>query len=270
MISPTNRLLRKINRARLLFVNRHYRKNLYNKGTVIFLHIPKTAGSALQSIIQSHYRARETHRLDSKRTLEAMADFKAMDDEEKKELKVVCGHMWFGLHEAIPGPSTYITLLRDPVDRVISHYYYVRRMPGHYLYQKVTQEKLSLQEYVEKKLSTELNNGQTRLLSGQWDEKKYPFGSIPRSLLEQAKNNLQQFFLLVGIQEEFETTIKLAGKLLGWQSKAFKENVNPKRPSLDAISAETRQVIEYYNSLDIELYNYAREIFAELKIKHLA
>ena len=34
--------------------------------------------------------------------------------------------MVFGLHEILPQPATYITVLRDPIDRVMSAFYFMR------------------------------------------------------------------------------------------------------------------------------------------------
>ena len=34
-----------------------------------------------------------------------------------RKTRMFKGHMLFGLHEILPQPSTYITVLRDPVDR---------------------------------------------------------------------------------------------------------------------------------------------------------
>jgi hypothetical protein len=42
--------------------------------------------------------------------------------------------MIFGLHEILPQAATYITILRDPVDRVMSAFYFVRTYKLHPLY----------------------------------------------------------------------------------------------------------------------------------------
>jgi hypothetical protein len=34
------------------------------------------------------------------------------------------GHFGYGIHEAIPGPSRYVTMLRDAPDRVASIYFH--------------------------------------------------------------------------------------------------------------------------------------------------
>ena len=54
------------------------------------------------------------------------------------------GHMTFGLHEVLPQTATYITVLRDPVDRVISAFYFMRNYKLHPLYWKLRREEMDL------------------------------------------------------------------------------------------------------------------------------
>ena len=80
------------------------------------------------------------------------------------------------------GKSKYITFLRDPVERLISHYHYVLRRPKHYLYEQVVKDGLSLSDYVTSDISPELSNHQVRMISGRED------GELGLSDLEQAKD----------------------------------------------------------------------------------
>src|SRR6185295_12324969 len=90
---------------------------------LIFLHIPKAAGTTLQDFILRHYKPggkafRFTGHQDQ---LNALA---AMTEAERNEIDVFAGHVHFGIHEKLSEPATYLTMLRDPVERIISHYYH--------------------------------------------------------------------------------------------------------------------------------------------------
>src|SRR5512135_3015151 len=100
--------------------------------TLIFLHIPKTAGTTFRSILPANYRAEELYNVPT--NAEGQVDFSGLDrlsDVEKRKIRVLAGHFQYGAHEHLPQKSSYITILRDPVKRIISRYYHaVREVPG--------------------------------------------------------------------------------------------------------------------------------------------
>lgn len=232
--------------------------------TVIFLHIPKTAGTSLQALIRRQFRPDLVFETDSNDPRETMREFPRLPEHDREKFRVILGHLWFGLHRAIPRPSTYITVLRHPVERIISHYYYVKRTPAHYLYREVTGKHLGLEAYVAGGLSTELNNGQTRLLSGEYDDERFPFGCCPDELLLKAKQHLAAHFSVVGIKERFGETLQLTGRVFNWKIADIHKNVTENRPGLGDIPPGVIGTISAYNRLDLELYEYGKEIFSRM------
>lgn len=199
--------------------------------TLIFLHIPKTAGTTLQWIIERQYDPSEIY------TLRGQHDVPALEQlplEQKLRLRAIKGHMGFGIHRTLPQPSTYLTLLRDPVDRVISSYYYIRRTPKHPHYDAIASENLSLEEFIRRGISKiATDNGQTRLS-------------------------------LVGVVERFDETLLLAQQRFGWRTPFYlRKNIGTNRLSKADVPRETLRLIEEYNSLDLELYQFARNLFEE-------
>src|SRR5688572_9860373 len=87
-----------------------------------------------------------------------------LSEEKKDDISVLKGHMPFGLHSHFRQEVQYISLFRNPLDRIVSHYEYVLRMPSHYLYEKVTSAKMTLKDYALSDLSGELDNHQCRSL----------------------------------------------------------------------------------------------------------
>src|SRR4030095_2657311 len=125
---------------------------------IIFLHLPKTAGSTLARIIERQYKANAILHLYPSSFGEELA---AIPQNRMELVRIVMGHLYFGAHAFLSQPCTYLTMLRDPVDRVISHYNYVRHQPSHYLYHEAC--RMSLRDYVEFCGRQEPNNDQTRL-----------------------------------------------------------------------------------------------------------
>src|SRR5690606_18742995 len=130
--------------------------------------------------------------------------------------ELIKGHMPFGVHEYLPNESTYITMLRDPVERVISHYDYVLRRTTHHLRARIIESNMDLEAYVTSGITHEMDNGQVRLLSGHDDD--LPFGACSELHLQQALRNLREHFSVVGLAERFDHSILLMQHALGWRN----------------------------------------------------
>lgn len=227
---------------------------------IIFLHIPKAAGSSLRKVIEKEIKANQISTLD----LQVGEEFKLagrFNAEELDKIRVFQGHMPFGLHREIYKPFTYITILRDPVERIISHYYFVLRNENHYLYREVTSKKMSLADYVMNKTTNELDNGQLRLISG---DNMVDFGHCTEEMLDKAKYNLRHFFSIVGVSNRFDDVISLLRRHFGWKIKNYKkENVNERKAKSTIIPQEVLDLIMENNQLDYALYKYALELLDE-------
>jgi len=222
---------------------------------VLFLHIPKTAGSTLRHIIERQYPP-DAILIQHQPAIHQVLG--ALPSGNVDRLRVVMGHLWFGAHALLPRPATYLTVLRDPIDRIISHYYFVQRDAEHHLHQIV--RGMSLEEYVTSGCSTEMRNDQTRLLAGGAPAES---GRSPAELLATAKQNLDRHFAVVGLTEEFDRSLILMKRCFGWRSPFhLKKNVT-RHPTRAKIAPATLRVIEQYNQLDLELYRYAQARFRE-------
>lgn len=233
---------------------------------LIFLHIPKAAGVTLGTIIERQFPHKAIFTIDGANVQKSINEFRNLPERERQEIKCLKGHMPFGLHNYLPRSATYITLLRHPVDRIISHYYYVLRIPNHYLHNELTSKKMSLSDYVSSGISPELMNAQTRLISGV-EKVDSVTGNEPVSadVLEIAKRNLRDCFAAFGLSEMFDESLVLFKGLLGWRNIFYaKQNVTRNRSSKQEIPRKTIKIIENYNKLDLELYKFAKQTFQEL------
>ncbi len=89
---------------------------------LIFLHIPKTAGTTLNRIIDWQYDPRVIFTVDPHRIRPTINHFYALPEERRRRLQVVRGHPPYGVHELLPQGAIYTTSLRDPVARLVSSY----------------------------------------------------------------------------------------------------------------------------------------------------
>lgn len=213
----------------------------------IFLHIPKTAGTTLHNIIWREY-AEGVYTLDY--GVQTLETFRGLDPAGQAQIRLLTGHLTFGAHEGLQRPTRYFTIMRDPVELVLSFYYYIRSRPDHP--QHPLANRLSLPDFIASKRNPDVHNAQTHLIAG---------GSAN---LDQAKANIQQHFLLVGLTEQFDQTLLLLRRHLGWQNLHYaRMNVTSKRPSKTELSPAVLDAILAANQLDIQLYQFAQARFQE-------
>ncbi len=225
--------------------------------TVIFLHIPKTAGSTLHTLFDTRVR-REASRgifaadLDH----EAVKALASEPDAQKRKIKLLRGHQPFGLHTVLPQPCSYVTVLRHPVARAISQYFYVLKNAHNPLHDQVRKMR-SPGEFVESGISVGMNDGQVRWLQG--GVHALGFGEVTPDHLEEAKRNIEEHFLCVGLTERFDDSILVLRHVLRWRTPPFyrRQNVNARKR---AVADEDRERIQRHNQLDLELYEFAERL----------
>ncbi len=164
--------------------------------------------------------------------------------------------MTFGLHKVIPQPATYITVLRDPVDRVISAYYFMRSYKLHPLYWKLRRENWSLEDFVRR---AQRDSVQSKIVAGS--DYATP---CTRETVEKAKENLRHHFSVVGISERLEESLALMKLRFGWKLSSYSSfNVTRSRPKKRDLPKSTLDLIHEKNAFDMELYEVGRALFEE-------
>lgn len=69
--------------------------------TLIHFHIPKTAGTTLNHIIKNNYPNKDIYNFGWQPQI-SLDNLKKLSDYNKSLIKVISGHMTFGLHNNIP------------------------------------------------------------------------------------------------------------------------------------------------------------------------
>ncbi len=221
---------------------------------LVFVHIPKTAGTTLHKILSHQYPAEKTWIRHDAAGPWSAAELDRLREGSPGRPELIMGHLSTGLHREVAGVR-YLTCLREPVARLVSHYHHALNEADHYLHDAVICRQLDLAGYVTSGLSGELSNGMTRMIAGIEDFD----GAIPGpDDLERAKAHLETHFAGVLLSERFDEGLLMLAESLGWTNpyylrrKVGHYSVRAARPD-----PATRRIIEDHNALDLELYRWA-------------
>lgn len=219
---------------------------------LIFLHLPKTAGTTLNAILLRQFSRDNIYFLRSKHFEQDLATLKAAPENARYRIRLLQGHQPFGLHTWLAPGAKYLAVLRDPVARIISHYHYVKTTNHPMFINAIREGEMSLLDYAKSGVSGELENGQTRWIAGIWDDRP-----LTEAHLDQAIENIEKHFSWLGLTEAFdESMIDLALRYRWPRIYYRKKNVlggsGPMSIPRDAIDAITER-----NQLDIKLHSYA-------------
>jgi hypothetical protein len=153
--------------------------------------------------------------IDEDSSSDLISRIQSLSTETLERYTVFKGHMLFGLHQYLPTSPGYITFLRDPVKRAISHYNMHRRhgiiSPDHQI--DPSRPDWNMGAYPG--YFRIFDNFQTRLLSNA--PLDLPFGAVTENHLQQARDNIERHFKFVGLTEHFDLCLILLRRHAGWK-----------------------------------------------------
>jgi len=251
--------------------------------TAFFLHVMKTGGTALREALLRVTADRYVL------TDILLDELVCLPDYVLARASLVAGHLPFEAVNLLPGDPLVFTIVRDPVERTVSHYWHLRGAPW------VATEcpDFSLEEFVESpRWATLASNYQARYLTheigiaGAWVEwspverfaEQLPhlgegsahklqtlFDSVPLALegdrLEKAALARLDEIELVGISERLDPLFREIAAFFGENDPApvDRTNVGVDRPAVADVPPSLVQRIREVNHADLALYDRACE-----------
>lgn len=241
-----------------------------NQPTIIYLHLPKCAGNSIYDLfLQEYGRFRVLVECLSPQNNANKIKWK-LNPFNAWRYRAVCAHMPYGAHRYLKH-AVYTTILRHPVERVISSYFYSKENHFDKYGKRIREGKLTLEQF---SAMQGIENTMTRWLYPYENFTVVNLGQhvlygkdkrLSESYLEGAKKTLDQC-CAVGIFEDLEKSICLFKKILGWSDDISLTWKNKTRSKQDAsnIDGNTIAAIAEANAIDLLLYEYAKEKYLRL------
>lgn len=225
---------------------------------LVIVHIPKTAGTTLDRILDAlalrsgvgRFRALGTvyGQFMGKGKSEAVEHLRNADRESLEQAEIFSGHVPALLWEPTINAqrAAYVTILRDPVDRMMSHYLFGVGRRG--WSPNTTIESLVRSGHL-------LDNLQVRMLAGYADER----APCNEAMLEAAFANLESRFALIGTSDRFDAFLATLLALYAWPDIIYaRYHVGATRVD-DARDAALRAEAFAFNTFDAQLLARVRE-----------
>lgn len=231
---------------------------------LIFLHIPKTGGSTLTRLLERVYKGQVNFNTAANDVVgENIVRLCNMPQNERDGITLVRGHMAYGLHRFFSGESVYLTMLREPVARVRSLYYFQQVFQPNAPYRRGR----ALEELLEAPDGAEYRNAQVRYLAGNPEcDSIFGHADCRESDLHLARHNLMATGMLAGMFEQYDASLLWFRDNLGWSQPFYcRVNVTAHKPPL---TEQQVRLIKKHNELDIELYAEFHEHFQRVLRRH--
>lgn len=233
----------------------------HNLSSLRFLHIPKTAGQTLEATLLRQYNKERSFRFTGNVSSD-INKFEALSEDQKKNVNFFYGHSTIGTGIAEADNTTIITILRNPVSRVMAFCQHVSEGKSPYLLKLFPPESFNLDQFLESK-NPELSNLQTKLLIYDANAAS-PLSLETLSATESrdlALETLYKKISHIGLQEYFDHSMIIFSRELNWKLPIYRSKnlENPKK----LIKFEQRHLdhIAALNKIDMEVYTHAKEHF---------
>lgn len=255
---------------------------------LIFHHIQKTAGSALRRVVRDNLGGGEVHhgrvRSLRDRTREELQGwyggwYDSLDPGLRSRLRAVMAHTANFIVPVLDVPALAVAIVRDPVDRAISQYYFAESNRG----KPVEATGIALSSYYKQDHPATLGdiyrelagaapgdslianrhsrffNGQARsLLAPHFDTAELAYTEGPPVDADAWRERLfgvVDAHYRLGVQERVAEFARGVEDRMGWpHSELARKKVNSERPRLDELPEGFADRLRAFNWLDHELH----------------
>lgn len=238
-----------------------WRNELGENILFIFVHMPKSGGTSFNAYLEEIY-GRYMVKYHPYFNPEL---FEETTLEKAKNILCISSHYGFGIHRLFGSDKLgrscvvgdglfsgrdirYVTIVRNPLERMVSYYNFVTTFPLHHHYDKTKfMDIYQFFKYLRRKGDPELSNLQCYLLNGRLSRR-----------FEDARYNIDKYFFAVATVDKFSQFVKSLKKEMCWPDNVqhTRRNISPKKVFYDEIDENLKEYILESNKEDFKLYKY--------------
>jgi hypothetical protein len=236
---------------------------------VNFMHIEKNAGTTMRSILRMNYHPSEYFGAPPLGRVSCTGEAKTIDSldqdifevsceiqSQQHKLACVAASLPFGIDKYLDRPVAYFTVLREPVERCISNWYFAfQNRSQSALWSILEQYDFDLLRILGDGVAYQFTNDQVRMITGI--SSAWPTADDFRL----ACDIIEERFVLAGAVTVFDCCLQVLARRFGWHKTSYSPlNVGVKTDH-SLLPTGAKNYFREANDLDIRLYEWVIQTY---------
>ena len=246
---------------------------------IFFMHVPKTSGLSMTRSLVDAIQPRIIFQGFDQSTFGSFQDFASIDRELRKTIcldsrtippdaDLVAGHLSYSTLSRVNPRAHLVTVLREPISRILSHWLYLRALPDESLvrwgeWSRYTRwARRPLEDFLAREdLGCQIDNLAVRMLL--WPHPQIPAAGFidtryDERLIDEATRRVERFAFIDAIEN-----LDFPASLARWLGKSLsygRDNETPAVPTElrsqlhEELSPEAIELLESHSRLDYQLW----------------
>ena len=228
---------------------------------ICFDHLPKCGGTSFKEYLRGNYPERKIFTINGLDPITSIAHFQSLSQIERYSYDLIQGHLANQLFGYINPTCLKVTIIRDPIERIISYYNFARSNEQHYLFTKIKELDLDLVDFVKSGLTSEVQNWYTCHFSGL---SMVEVNTNPEASVQKALAGLKQYDI-VGLLDDLPLFLNKLRERARLNPNTVIKHLNDSPQKAVSELRTPNSELRTPNSIDILFYKQLSESIKHMK-----